>query len=497
MSETSTIETSPPRTHGSTKRVRSGFGGDVLKLVSGTTFAQALLILAAPILTRLYTPEAFGVLAIFTSITTILGVIACLRYELAITLPDTDEEAANVLGASLLFAGLITLLASLAIGWGHGLILNVLKAPSLGPWLWLVPPATFLAGVFLALNYWNTRTRHFVRLSLSRILQSASTVMSQITLGVAGIVPGGALILSSVGGQALAVFTLGMQIYRDDRNTFWEAVRLRKIVGAVKRYRKFPLYDTWSALLNSFSWQLPAFLLAAFFSPTVVGYYALGFRILQLPMSLVGSAIAQVFYPRAAEANQQGTLSILVENAFQRLVLVGLFPMLTLTFIGREVFIVLFGPEWAEAGIYTQILSVWAFVWFISSPLSTIFNVLEKQEHMLRWNIANFLCRFLSLWIGGVFQEPRVSIYLFAATGILIYGYINYSILATAGVPFHNAIRILIQNLLLFLPAGATYFLVSVLFHQPLLTISVGIGWMALYGLYVVKTQTKIFAARR
>jgi len=433
------------------------------------------------------------VLAIYTSITTILGVIACLRYELAITLPEKDEDAANVLGATLFFAVLMTLLALIVIGWGREFIIHLLKAPALGPWLWLVPPATFLAGVFLGFNYWNTRTRHFGRLSISRILQSVSTVTSQITLGLTGVAPGGALIISSVGGQMLAVLTLGVQIFRDDKDIFQKAVRPRKILAAVKRYRKFPLYDAWSALLNSFSWQLPAFLLSAFFSSAVVGYYSLGFRILQLPMSLIGSAIAQVFYPRAAEAHQQGNLSVLVENTFHRLVLVGLFPMLTLTLTGRDLFTIFFGPEWAEAGSYAQILSIWAFVWFISSPLSTIFNVLEKQERMLRWNIANFVTRFLSLWIGGMLQEPRISIFLFAATGIFVYGYINYSILSTAGVPRRNVIRILAKNVLLFLPAGATFLLMSVSFHEPMLTVATAILWTILYMLYVLKTQMNIF----
>jgi O-antigen/teichoic acid export membrane protein len=56
----------------------SSFTTDVLKLVTGTTFAQAVTILASPLLTRLYGPEAFGFLALFTSITSIIGVIACM-----------------------------------------------------------------------------------------------------------------------------------------------------------------------------------------------------------------------------------------------------------------------------------------------------------------------------------------------------------------------------------------------------------------------------------
>ncbi len=79
----------------------SSFTTDVLKLVTGTTFAQFIVILASPLLTRLYGPEAFGFLALFTSITSIIGVIACMHYEMRIILPKTDEKAANLLGLSL------------------------------------------------------------------------------------------------------------------------------------------------------------------------------------------------------------------------------------------------------------------------------------------------------------------------------------------------------------------------------------------------------------
>lgn len=478
-------------------RAKSSFGSDVFRLVSGTTLGQALLILTAPVLTRLYSPDTFGVLAVFTSITTILGVIACLRYELAITLPDRDEEAASVLGLSLLFAIFVSLLTCIAVWIGGDLIVSLLNTPLLSAWLWVIPPTVLLAGIFLAFNYWNTRTRHFDRLSVARIVQSASTVISQISLGLIGHASGGALIVASAIGQAVSVITLGVQIFREHKDTIRESVRPQQVFAVAKRYRKFPLYDTGSALLNSVSWQLPAFLLSAFFSPAVVGYYSLGFRILQLPMSLVGGAIAQVFYPRAAEAHKDGTLSILVETTFHRLVIIGLFPMLTLTVIGRDLYTVLFGAKWAEAGVYTQLLSIWAFVWFVSSPLSTLFNVLEKQEHMLRWNLANFSTRLISLWIGGIFQEPRISVFLFASTGIVVYGYINIAILTTAGVPLRNIAIILVKNILIFLPAGGIILLLSILVDKPLLTVAISGVIVGVYTLYVIKTQSGVLDIAR
>ena len=70
----------------------SPFVSNVLKLTSGSIVAQGLGILVAPILTRLFVPEAFGVAALFASITSIIGVVACLRYELSIMLPKTNKE---------------------------------------------------------------------------------------------------------------------------------------------------------------------------------------------------------------------------------------------------------------------------------------------------------------------------------------------------------------------------------------------------------------------
>lgn len=148
----------------------------ILKLVTGTTFAQLLTVLASPILTRFYASSTFGTVAIFTSIINIVGVIVCLRYELAILLPEHDEEAANLLGVSLGCVMLMLLLTVLAVWWGQELLVSWLNAPALGSYLWLVPPMIFSSGVFLALNYWNSRTGHFGRLSITRMMSSLSTM---------------------------------------------------------------------------------------------------------------------------------------------------------------------------------------------------------------------------------------------------------------------------------------------------------------------------------
>ena len=130
-------------------------------------------------------------------------------------------------------------------------------------------------------------------------------------------------------------------------------------------------------------------------------------------MGMVGSAIGQVFFQRASEAHLHGGLADLVTNVFRRLVSFGLFPLLILTVIGKELFVLAFGNEWSEAGVFVQIMSPWLFFVLISSPLSTLPLVLEKQQVMLKINIVIFVTRLASLSVGGYLGSARMGLFLF------------------------------------------------------------------------------------
>jgi lipopolysaccharide exporter len=413
-------------------RKETTFLGDVGRIVSGTAVAQLILVLASPLLTRLFEPEAFGVAALLAGVTGIVAVVACLRYELAIVLPEDDGEAANLLFVSLLCTCVVSACTALCVWLAIDVLDRAAGLAALQPYLWLVPVMVLVQGAFTALNYWNTRTKHFARLARAQVTAAVATTSGQIAAGSAGIGTSG-MILSSVIGQSLSLAVLGGQIARNDASFFAASVNRAAMKRALLRHRKFPLYSTWSALLNVGSWQLPVFMMALFFSPVVVGFYALGFRILQLPMRLVGTAIGQVFVQRAARARTEGTLGPLVEDLLQRLLVIGAFPMFALTLAGKDVYVVVFGGEWAEAGLYTQILSPWAFMWFISSPLSQLYYVVEKQEFGFFFNAVLFASRFLSLGAGGIVGSPVLALALFSGTGLVLYGYLNLRLLAFAG----------------------------------------------------------------
>jgi O-antigen/teichoic acid export membrane protein len=466
-------------------------GGDVLKLVSGTTAAQLLAILISPILTRLYGPQAFGMSALFGSLTGILGAISCMRYEPSIMLPEKDEEAVNLLGVCLVFVALVTA-ATVPLIWFSGPVLRLLKADQLKPHLWLMPPAVLAAGLYLALNYWSSRTKRFGRLSITRVTSSVTTAAAQFGAAFAGRANGGSLIGASVLGSSLATGVLGWQVWRDDHRLFRRSVSAREMWLGLKRHHRFPLFGTWSILLNILSWQMPTFFLSAYFSSAVVGYYALGTRLLRLPMDLIGNAIGMVFFERAAKARIGGTLPQLVEQTFRRLVNIGLFPLLILTFIGRDLFVLVFGAKWAEAGVYSQILSVWMFFWFISSPLITLFSVLEKQKYGLVFNVIIFSSRLLALWVGCRLGNARLALLLFGLSGLLVYGGMCLTLMAAAGYPWASSTRVILASLWRFLPAGAVLLAVLWIGAPVFVSVAVASGFLALHAVHIVRTDVEV-----
>lgn len=470
-------------------RQESTFAGDLLKLVSGTTIAQVIGALFMLVLTRLFAPEAFGVYTLFASIVSIISIISCFSYELSIVLPKDDDQGSNQLAISVLISLLFSLSLFPLIWLAGPWFLQLIHAPELGPYLWLIPPTIFLGGIGAGhpgLNYWSFRTKQVMRQSITLILGVLVASLAQFFLGMTVYATGGGLIVGALIGSAVSTIWLGIKTWNSDKKLFINSIRPGKMIEGIKRYRKFPLFTNWSTLLNTVSWQLPAFLLASFFSTEVVGFYSLGDRVIKMPMNLIGSALSRVFYPRAAQAINDNTLSTLTEGLFNRLVAFLFFPLLTFTLIGREVFILLFGSAWAEAGEYSQILSLFTFVWFISAPLSGLYNVLEKQELILKFNVINLITRVAALLIGGYFQSPKLALMLYAASGIFVYGYLSLAIMAVAHIPWQRSMRTVVVHFLQFVPLGIILLFLKYLDASPFLIVLVAGLALAIYMLNVI-----------
>ncbi len=243
-----------------TKLTKNEFNKNVLILSGGTVISQILPIAVSPILSRIYTPYDFGVLALFVSITSIVSVIANGRYELAIMLPEKDEDAINVAAIGFIFNIIISFLFLLIVLLLKDPFLKLLKAESLSFWIYFAPLTVFFNGIFTILNYTNNRFKLYKDISKAIILKGIVVSSIQLIMGF--------LKKSSFGlisGEIISKAVANTKLFINIKNTgLLKEVKKEKIKEVALKFSNFPKYSMWSALLNVSGYQLTNILIGIF-----------------------------------------------------------------------------------------------------------------------------------------------------------------------------------------------------------------------------------------
>ncbi len=454
------------------KRKDFSFFYDVAKLVSGNGFVQLFRAILSPIISRLYLPAFFGITQNFSSIANILAVTSSLRYEQTIMLPRDEEKAANQFGLSLLVMGITTPISLLLIALFRYDLAVLLNAPNLADYLWFIPLQVFAIGFFNVLRQWKTKKNQFARLSIAQVVNEVAADGLTTGFGFAGQASGNTMILARIAGQVLGSLSLGLYVIRRDGKFIRESLQWQSIRAGMREYRKFPLYNIWASFLSTIALYIPGIILSAYFSPTVAGYFAYGQSVLRLPIALIGNSIGQVLFQRGAQAYHDGKLRATVEEAFKRLIVFSMLPMLIVMIIGKPLFSTVFGAEWAEAGVYSQILSIWTLSIFIAAPLGSLTNILNRNEISVILNLIKVITGAGSLVIGGVFGNVYLGLWLFTITGVFSYGWLIFWATGASGIPFKRTVKYFLDNLLLCTPFLAAIYLFQQFNPLPETTVS-------------------------
>lgn len=460
---------------------RSSLASDILKLGTGTASSQLIGVVAAPIIARIFSPEAFGGLAILAAVSGTIAVVACLRYELAILLPEKEKDAAYLVWLCLLFVIASTVASALLIWIAGDWLWRLLRASSLSSYGWLIPVNVFFAGLSSLLISWNTRRRQFSRLMVLEVILRISITGSQVVIGFAGFVSAGALMATTVFGMAVTTSILAIQTWRESSQTLLAGLSQGRMMLALKRYASFPKFSAAATLLNTFSSHLPPVLLSGFLSVGAAGQFSFSNRLLRIPSKLIGTNFGQAFFPRAAEARLTGTLGSSVESAIAYLLKMSVFPCLLLAFIGKDLFVVAFGQKWAEAGVFTQILSLWLLAWFVASPLTTVFVVLEEQALELRFQVANVFIRGGSILIGGLLGSAKLAVLLFAISGMCLYGTYSAMVIKKSNASPAKIFKPLLSSLAAFVPAGLFIIWIMHVTASPLAVLGASLVLLMIY----------------
>lgn len=356
---------------------------DVTILASGTAAAQAVSILVALVTARLFTPAAFGGFAIYGSLTGIVITIAALRFDMAVMLPDDEDEARVV--AKL--AARLILGFSVAASVGGLLLRDVVVAVygdrDLAAWLPFSGLTVFFVASATLMQYWFNRTNQYGVISINRVQQTIGSAGGQLGFGLAGFRSMGGLLLGTMCGQAIAYVNLRRKS---------SAMRLAPAEGTATprqlaaRYRQMPLLNLPAALVDSVRLNGISLLIGAF-SLGSVGQFNLAWRVLQVPIILINGAISQVFFERLARV-RRGEMLPLVRAAIRRALLLSVPSFAVLYLAAPWLFVVAFGEQWSMAGDFARAIIPWLMMQLVTSPVSTVFVVTQTQQWMLAFSVA-------------------------------------------------------------------------------------------------------------
>lgn len=367
--------------------LRSESNRNVLALMTGTGLAQLIPIIISPVLSRIYSPEQFGVFALFVATVSSLSVIATGRYELAIMLPRKEVNAVNITALSIILAVNLSIVL-FGVAWLFNTpISHALGSDAISTWLYLVPLAVLFNGVYSSLNYWSNRNKLYWLMARRRVLHSGGTSMAQLGLGLLGAKAGG-LIVGSILGQALASWMMAKVTTRYNRD-FWRSIRKGRMWALAKRYKSCPQLLVPAHTLSALSVQLPVIFINSLFGSSASGFFMLAERVVGMPLSLVSASIGDVFRQEISEcflAGENCRANFL--STLRKLTAIATPPFILLTIFGPSLFAFVFGEGWRTSGEYVQYMCPMFYLRFISNPLSLVAIVAQKNKFELLWQIC-------------------------------------------------------------------------------------------------------------
>lgn len=391
---------------------RAGYVRHVVTLAGGAALAQVVPLLAAPVLTRMYTPADFGVLSMYVAWLSALAVLSTARYEMAIVLPQQRRAAINLLALSLLIAAGLSLLTGLLLWPAPHFWAMLLHEPQVEPWLVLLPFSLFAAGAMQVWSNWNIRNERFRANAAGRLAQAVGLVGVQLGFGLFGgnLLGGGeaGLILGQFAGQLASWLA---QAWYDVRGGFgWRhEVSREEMRQLAREYVEFPRVNAPHALAGAIQDTLTVTVLLALAGTATVGHYGLMMRVLKLPAALVGQAVAQVAYRDLAAARQRGEpLAPRLRKLLLLLLALALPAALVVLFGGEKLFTLVFGHAWREAGRYAEALAPYMLFHFIASPLGMVPLVINRQRTAFVLMIVSNLL-FLAALGGGLMLWHKVT----------------------------------------------------------------------------------------
>ena len=394
------------------------FAKNVSILVGGTAFSQMLIALSLPILTRLYSAADFSQLAVYMALMGIFTTIACLRFNLAISLPADDADGFTLMAVSLASGLLLGLILAIPVILFPEEISKIIGRPSFEPYLWMVPVGVFLASNYTALQYWSSRKKRFTLITRTKFSQAIGGAGTQLAVGASQASPFG-LIFGHMLFGGLGLLGLLRATLKHEPELLKE-LSFSRVLRVAKEYKRFPIYSVPEALFNSAGIQVPVLVIAAYAVGPEAGFLMLAMRVLGLPMGLIGRSVSQVFLAEAPQRQRDGNLSKFTKKATVSLAKIGAGPLAFAGLFSPYLFPIVFGAEWERAGYMVLWMAPWFLMQFVTAPVSVVLHVTGNLAAAMYLQFAGLIIRGSAVVVAVIFV-PELVVDCYAISGFIFY----------------------------------------------------------------------------
>ena len=408
------------------KLLKSEFNRNVLTLMTGTTIAQAIPIAVTPILTRIYTPEDFGVFALFIAIASIFGTIVNGRYELAIMLPRKDEDAINIFALGFIITFVISLILLILVLVFNNYFVNLLDNKEIGVWLFFIPITVFLIGLWQLLNYFNIRKKQYRDIAKATIIKTIVLATVQLSIGfiksgVTGLISG------QIISQLFANTKLLSNIIKD--KVLISKISKKKIISLAKKYQDFPKHNAPAALSGTAASELPLILLPKLFGLAMGGYFFLAHKMIAIPSALIGKSISEVFFQEmSVKKNMRFKCWPFFIKTVKHLLFIALPISFFIVLFGPYLFQIVFGEQWKISGEIARYLAIVFLFKFVVSSVSSMLSVSGYIKKGAFWKylylITSLSIFTFSMLVGLKFFEFLLLFTIHEIVLYLIYFYL-------------------------------------------------------------------------
>jgi O-antigen/teichoic acid export membrane protein len=421
-------------------------------LFGGNILGQLIVVLSAPILTRIYSPEDFGLLGSFMAVIAVFGVLSTLRYESAIVLETSVIGATTVIALCMVLIVFSATVASAffyLLYWAKLLPAEMLL---LDEFIWLLPFGLLSMSLYKVVTWIAVKAQQLEAIGVARLQQNTVMVTMQTILGGIGFGPAG-LILGQLVGVSSGIIRLSSNL---KFRRIYRLTRFQKsyIKYMSLKYKRFFKYSLPGDIFNVLAQQLPVILLASLFSPAIAGFYVLADKVFRSPLAMISDGVGKSIMSVAVVSKERGTLGVFALLFFKPLVRLSSAGFMLFAAVAPSVFGFMFGLNWVEAGVYAQLMTPLFFTIFIFVPVLTLLVILERQKHEILFQASLFTVVLSGLVIGYFTSDARATIMVLSVGGALVYSVFGIWTLILAGVTTRQLMSFFLNEIGIILVLG-------------------------------------------